>query len=192
MSEPFIGEIILFGGNFAPRGWAFCHGQLLPIAQNTALFSLLGTAYGGNGRTDFGLPDLRGRAIVGVGQGPGLTRYRQGERFGAETVALNSAQIPGHNHGNVTAASASLTATSAAADQHEPSPTRVLAQASLQGNAHPDVYSDGAPDVAVEGAQASGGLTLGNTGGSQSHPNMQPFIALNYIIALVGVFPTRA
>src|SRR3954468_23228168 len=98
MSEPFLGEIRMFGGNFAPRGWAFCNGQILSIAQNTALFSLLGTTYGGNGQTTFGLPDLRGRVAVSAGQGPGLSNYSLGELAGSESVTLTSANMPAHNH----------------------------------------------------------------------------------------------
>src|SRR3982750_2476369 len=98
MSEPFLAEIIMFGGNFAPRGWAFCSGQILSIAQNTALFALLGTTYGGNGQTTFALPDLRGRAPIGTGQGPGLTNILLGELSGTQSVTLTSQQMPAHNH----------------------------------------------------------------------------------------------
>src|SRR5438270_2669849 len=99
MSEPFLGEIRMFGGNFAPRGWSLCNGQLLPIAQNTALFSLLGTTYGGNGQTTFALPDLRGRVPLHWGQGPGLSNYDLGEQTGTESVTLLSTQMPAHSHG---------------------------------------------------------------------------------------------
>jgi len=188
MSEPFIGEIILFAGNFAPRNWAFCQGQLLSIAQNTALFSILGTQYGGDGRTNFGLPDLRGRAVVGVGQGPGLSRYLEGQAGGVEEVTLGSNQIPSHNHG--VTHTASFGAQTGNADLHEPAPDRALGIPTIQGNAGLNIYSSQPPDTDIE-AGMSGNLVLDNAGGSQSHNNVQPFLAMNYIIALVGIFPSR-
>lgn len=140
-AEPFLGEVGLFANNFAPRGWAFCEGQLLPIAQNTALFSILGTTYGGDGRTTFGLPDLRGRTAIGEGQGAGLSPQPLGYKTGVEDVTLGEAQMPSHNH--------TLT----------------------------DPYIS---------------TTTGSTGGTQPHSNMQPSLALNYIISLTGVYPSRS
>ena len=172
MSEPFIGEIIMFGGNFAPRGWAFCDGQLLTINSNQSLFSILGTTFGGDGRTTFGLPDLRGRAPVHEGTGPGLSSINLGQKGGAETVNLNASELPDHNH-NVQAASAAATSGD---------PTgNVLAQYSVAGN----VYGDPNNLVAMNPA------AVADTGTGQSHTNLQPFLAVSFIIALAGIFPSR-
>ena len=159
-AEPVIGELMMFAGNFAPRGWALCDGQLLSIAQNTALFSLLGTTYGGDGRTTFGLPDLRGRVPVHPGRGPGLTPRQLGEKGGQETVTLTTVQMPNHNH-----------AVQEGAGQGEGSEP-----------------GGGPVSTPVNGA----GEMSGSTGGSQPHPNMQPFQCINYCIALNGVYPSRS
>lgn len=175
MAEPFLGEIKMFGGNFAPRGWSFCAGQLLPISQNTALFSLLGTIYGGDGRTTFALPELRGRVPIHMGQGPGLPNHPIGQRAGAEQTTLTEAQIPAHNHA----------ATLHAADEsaHTSSPDgNVLAVTGAN-----NTYHTGSTDTAMGASSISGQ----NTGGSQPHNNMQPYLAINFIIALVGIFPSR-
>lgn len=172
--DPFIGEISIFAGNFPPRGWAFCQGQILSISQNTALFSLLGTTYGGNGTTTFALPDLRGRVMVGPGQGPGLQSYFQGQVGGQESVALNITQMPMHNH-NTTVGVNSSAGNSAAPNG------RYLA-ASDQRN---DQYTD-------QGANGNlSGVNVGVAGGSQPHENMQPYLCVNFIIALQGNFPSR-
>lgn len=171
MSDPFIGEIRMFGGNFAPRDFAFCNGQLLPIAQNTALFSLLGTQYGGDGRTTFGLPDLRGRAPVHQHSGPGLTLRSIGERFGSETVTLSSQQLPSHSH-------LQQASTSPASAAFGPS-------AAPAASATTNFYGSGSPQVAMAAA------SVGNTGDGQPHDNMAPFQVLNFIIATQGVFPSR-
>ena len=176
-SEPFIGQIQTFGFDFAPRGWATCDGQLLAIASNTALFSLLGTTYGGDGRTTFGLPDLRGRAPIHQGQGPGLTHRRMGERSGAETVTLDVSQMPAHNHDIFVEPG----------DGDTSSPTgMVLAQALLSGRRDNQyaVLPDPAEDVLDLDA-------VSVVGGGQAHANMQPFLTINYCIALTGVFPSR-
>ena len=173
--EPFIAEVILFGGNFAPRGWAYCDGQLLAIAQYSALFSLLGTTYGGDGRTSFGLPDLRGRVAIGPRSGPGLSDYRLGQRGGVEQVTLNVTQMPSHNH------TGGVGVTEEDADSEEP-----------KGNVLG--LSDVGNIYARSGAQAGktlSGLSINNTGGNLPHENRQPFFAINYIIALQGVFPSR-
>lgn len=172
--DPFIGEIIMFGGNFAPRGWALCDGQLLPIASNSALFSILGTIYGGDGRTTFALPDLRGRVPMHAGNGPGLSDRRLGSRGGQETVTLTTSQIPAHHH--------TIFAISAVGDSNDPS-SRLLANTGAFDNE----YS----------ANTSGYVTMssnmvGNTGGGQYHTNVQPFLCVNFIIALQGVFPSRS
>lgn len=167
-SEPFIGEIRFFAGNFAPRGWAFCDGQLLPIASYQALFSILGTTYGGDGRTSFALPDMRGRSPLHPGQGPGLSNRRLGEKTGTESNTLTSTQLPAHTH--------SLNGSSNTASSTTPS-NRVLASATI--------YSDSAPNVSMNSA------SIGQTGGSQPVNNMQPYLGLSCIIALQGIFPSR-
>ena len=176
MSEPFIAEIRIFAGNFAPRSWAFCDGQLLPIAQNTALFSLIGTTYGGDGRTTTALPILQGRAPMHPGRGPGLTARRLGEKVGAETVTLSEAQIPSHTH---TARAANTFAGTVAT----PSNTTALDRSSGGNVYHTDTTSSLA-NLASE--------TLSTTGGGQAHTNLQPFLTLNFIIALVGTYPARS
>jgi microcystin-dependent protein len=170
--DPYIGEIRMFAGNFAPRGWALCNGQLLSIAQNTALFSLLGTMYGGNGQTTFGLPDLRGRVPLHFGQGPGLTPYAQGELSGSETVTLTTNEMPSHNHG----------ANGNQAGGNSPSPAgRYWAMSSRRDT----MYASSA-NVAMQ-PQA-----LDLTGNGQPHDNMQPYLTVNYIIALQGLYPPRS
>jgi microcystin-dependent protein len=174
MSEPFIGEIKMFGGNFAPRGYAFCDGQLLSIAQNTALFSLLGTTYGGDGRTTFGLPDLRSRVPVHAGTGPGLSQYRLGQKAGAETVTLTVPNLPPHNHAALAAGPA--------------------------GNANDAIGNIWADDAGVSSATYSSGSAtgtmrgdaIGNTGSGQPMNNVPPYLAINFIIALQGIFPSRS
>lgn len=174
MSEPFIAEIRIFAGNFAPRGWAFCDGQLLPISQNTALFSLIGTTYGGDGRSTTALPDLQGRAPMHAGRGPGLTDRRLGQKGGTTTVTLLEAQMPGHNH--------SLLAANARAGVGSPNGN------ALNRSIGETVYQS--PVTSTPANMAS--QMIGNQGGSQSHDNMQPYLALNFIIALVGLYPSRS
>ena len=167
---PFLAQIMLFGGNFAPRGWAFCNGQSLKIADHSALFSLLGTTYGGDGRSTFALPDLRGRVPIHAGTGPGLTPRRLGQAMGQETVTLDEAQLPAHAH-SVNVGDVPACDDSPAGD--------VLASA--------EIYSDQVGQM-VPLAEASGGAA----GGGQPHENMQPSLCVNYIIALDGTFPSRA
>ena len=156
MSDPFYGEITLFAGNFAPRNWAFCNGQLLSISSNTALFSLLGTTYGGDGRTVFALPDLRGRAAVGPRVGPGLTRRNLGQRFGVEDVTLTEAQMPAHTHG--VTMNPTLGGQTGNANQNSPA-NGTLAVATVQNMAGLPLYSSAADDTDVEGATST--LALG-------------------------------
>lgn len=170
MSDPFIGEITIVGFNFAPRSWAFCDGQILPINQHQALFSLLGTTYGGDGRTTFALPDLRGRVPVHPGTGPGLSTRRWGERAGVEDVTLNGAQIPSHTH--------QLNASNLAPNRESPE-GNYPAASSL------NPYTPVDPDTEMN----AGSIGPGN---GQGHQNMQPFLALNFCIALWGVFPSRS
>lgn len=172
MSEPFIAEVRIFASNFAPRGWAFCDGQLLPIAQYTALFSLVGTTYGGDGRTSLGLPDLRGRAAMHPGRGPGLTSRRLGETGGQASVTLTEASLPAHLHRGV----------ATPAEGTEASPAgKAFAQ-----NEAGDSYRSDAPNVSMSGE------ALAATGGSQAHNNLQPYLVVNFIIALEGIYPSRS
>lgn len=174
MSDPFIGQIQIFGGNFAPRSWALCDGQLLPISQNSALFSILGTTYGGDGRTTFALPNLQGKAPMHPGNGPGLSPKRLGETGGAETVTLTQNQLGLHNH--------SLAATTFPASSNAPTTSSVLARSS-GGFGYDD---SGSTDTSLDSR------SVGSTGGNQPHYNVQPFLTLNYIIALQGIFPSRS
>lgn len=175
MSEPFVGEIQIFAGNFAPKGWALCNGQLMQIRENTALFSILGTMYGGDGKTTFGLPNLMGRAPMGVGAGPGLTPRNQGQVVGSETVTLLTTQMPMHNHsvGALDGPGATGTANG-----------NIWAK-NAGGRTPPPAYSNSAPNVTMHP------MAIGVAGGSMPHNNMQPYLALNYIIALQGIFPPR-
>jgi microcystin-dependent protein len=175
MSEPFIAEIRMFAGNFAPRGWAFCDGQLLQISDNTALFSLIGSTYGGNGRTTMALPNLQGRAPMHPGHGPGLTARRLGEIVGVETVTLSEAQIPSHTH---TERSASGPASSTA-----PSTATSFATAGRR-----QVTFAPSSSATVDLASAA----VSNTGGGQAHTNIQPYLAMYFIIALNGLYPSRS
>lgn len=177
--DPFIGQIIMFGGNFAPRGWAFCSGQLLPIAQNSALFSILGTIYGGDGRTTFALPELRGRVAVHAGQGPGLTNRPLGSRGGAQDTTILTQNMPSHNH------TATMRAESAAGTTGNPT-GNLLGVITTGAN----IYAPPVP--ATEVSMSSDSIVVGNNGGGQPVNNMQPYTAVNYIIALVGTFPSRS
>lgn len=170
MSEPFLGEIRLFGFNFAPTGWAMCNGQILPITQNTALFSLLGIQYGGNGTSTFGLPDLRSRIPLHQGQGVGLSPYSTGEIVGAETVTLTAAQMPSHSH-NVQASNGSATS-------KKPS-------GNVPGHPTEDVYS-----AAPDGTVMDSGM-IAPAGQSLPFDNRQPLLVVNFCIALQGIFPSR-
>lgn len=173
MSEPFIGQITLFAGNFAPRGWMFCQGQILAIAQNTALFSILGTTYGGNGTTTFALPDLRGRAPIQQGQGPGLPPYQLGQMGGEPAVTLIITQMPAHNH--------ALMVDPNSGDQTTPQGHVLGAEAS----GATAFYSASNPSAMMNPA------AIGLTGGNQPHDNMSPYLAINYIIAVEGIYPSR-
>jgi microcystin-dependent protein len=166
MAEPFLGSILIFGGNFAPQGWAFCNGQLLPINQNQALFSLLGTTYGGNGQTTFALPDLRGRVPIHFGQGPGLSSYSEGQVGGVESVTLIATQMPQHQHVQP--------ATNAD-----------------EGTNRPNSAVPARGGVYAAGSDGSALAPTSPAGGNQAHENRQPFLAINFIIALQGIFPSR-
>ena len=171
MSEPFVGEIRMFAGNFAPRGWAFCDGQLLAVSQNDALFSLLGTIYGGDGRTTFGLPDMRGRIPIHAGSGPGLSPRRLGAKAGAENVTLTVNQLPSHTH--------PVRAVTATATDNNPQDKLIAESPSISAYAEVDQSAN----------MATGSIT--STGGSRSHTNLMPYLCVNFIIALVGIYPSR-
>jgi microcystin-dependent protein len=166
MAQPYIGEIRIFAGNFAPAGWAFCDGQLLPISENETLFTLIGTTYGGDGQSTFALPDLRGRLPLHHGNG-----FQLAQSGGVEAVTLTQDQIPSHNH--------PLVATTAIATQSAPA-GNVVAQ-----SAAADLYIEDIPNVNLAAT------AVGPRGGSQPHSNMQPFLGLNFIISLFGIFPTQ-
>ena len=186
--EPLLGQIQAFGFNFTPRGWAQCDGQLLPINQNTALFALLGTIYGGDGRTTFALPDLRGRVPIHQGRGPGLTDRRIGSRGGAEITVLGVANMPPHNHLATTTATATLHAQTSNGNEEVPGSTTVLAR-----DRRDEVYSSQAPNVTMSPAAitANVNVTIGSTGNGQAFNNMPPYLTVNYCIAVIGIFPSR-
>jgi microcystin-dependent protein len=174
MSEPFIGEIRMFAGNFAPRSWALCDGQLISISQNQALFSLLGTIYGGDGRNTFGLPDMRGRIPLHMGQGAGLSFRRIGEKAGQENVTLTATQLPAHNHG--------FQASTGLADSGYPA-------GQLVADTTPEsLYSNAVAD----NDNAMPATTVSSAGAGQAHSNMMPFQCVNFIIALFGIYPSRS
>jgi microcystin-dependent protein len=193
--EGYIAQIIMFAGNFAPRNWAFCSGQILSIAQNTALFSLLGTTYGGNGQTTFALPDLRGRVPVGTGQGPGLANVVLGEVSGAPTHTLTINEMPSHNHtATFNGSTSALNAATVKATLQAPAAGALLAKGvDSVGTAVPLVYAPTgtAAPVALGGLNVAGTVTVGFNGGSQPFSVMQPYLGMNYVICLFGIFPSR-
>ncbi len=175
MSEPFVAEIRIFAGNFAPRNWAFCDGQLLPVAQNTALFSIIGTTYGGDGRSTMGLPNLQGRAPMHPGRGPGLTTRRLGQTGGVEEVTLTVGEIPTHSHTLM-----------GSTDESE-----------FDGSSNPANHVTGTVEGGKEFYAEANNLSplnqaaVSSVGGNQPHNNMQPFLVMNFIIALQGLYPSR-
>jgi microcystin-dependent protein len=171
MSEPFVGEIRMFAGNFAPRGWAFCDGQLLAVSQNDALFSLLGTIYGGDGRTTFGLPDMRGRIPIHAGHGPGLSERRLGAKGGAESVTLTVNQMPSHGH--PPRADTGIGIDSTPVDKVTATSQTVA------------IYADVPADTNMSTAAVT------HVGGSRSHTNLMPYLCVHFIIALFGIYPSR-
>lgn len=178
MQEPYLGDVRMFGGNFAPRTWAFCDGRLLSISQNSALYSLLGTTYGGDGITTFALPDLRGRVPVGQGQAPGLSNYVMGQRAGTEQVTLLMSNLPSHNHG--------LFATQQDANTSTVGST-VLTGTAKAAQGTPHLYTALASGTPTGLASAA----ISMTGNTQPHDNMMPTLTLNFVIALQGVYPSR-
>jgi microcystin-dependent protein len=174
MSEPFLGEIRMVGFNFVPLGWAQCNGQLLAISTNTALFSLLGTTFGGNGTTNFALPDLRSRVPVHLGQGAGLSLYDLGEQTGAETVALTTSQMPGHSH--------AISCYTGGGNQAGPSGNLPAVESTGTSLDYTNAAANGAMNAAMVGIAGSG----------TAHTNIQPVLCVNFIIALTGIFPSRS
>ena len=172
--DPFVAEIRIFPFNFAPKGWAWCDGQLLPLSQNTALFSLLGTTYGGNGKSNFALPDLQGRAPMHPGQGPGLSLHDLGETGGSETVTLLESEIPSHSHG--------LMASPQPGEDNTPSPSEVMAR-SVGASLYQNVTNANVVSLSDQ--------ALAPAGGDQPHNNLQPYLTFYFCIALQGVYPPR-
>jgi microcystin-dependent protein len=187
--DPMMASIMMFGGTFAPRQWAFCQGQLLAISSNTALFSLLGTTWGGDGRTTFALPNMSSRGPIGTGQGPGLRLRREGQTGGQESVTLTQLEMPVHNH-SAAAQGGGLTVQNADANQGSPNSSSYIGKP-VSGSGGVGLYtnSTGNP-VTINGGSAPN-VTIGNAGGGQSHENMQPFLAVPFIIAMQGIFPSR-
>ena len=172
MAQPYVGEIRMFAGNFAPAGWMFCEGQLLPISENETLFNLIGTTYGGDGQTTFALPNLQSRVIIHQGQGPGLSPYVIGQNGGVESVTVTTSQLPVHNH--------TANCSSSAGSQSSP-----------VGN----LWAGDAAGLTAEYSNSQNGqmnaAAIGPSGGSQPHENRMPLLAMNYIISLFGVFPSQ-
>lgn len=185
--EFYIGQIIMFGGNFAIRNLAECNGQLLAISQYSALFSILGTTYGGDGRTTFALPDLRGRSPIHMGNGPGLTPRPLGQKSGEENVTLNMLQIPSHNHTLIETTAAGIGTTQEDGTTNIPSRSVVLSTTDPATN----IYAPAANVDDTLGGFTQPQYQMGMTGGNQSHNNMQPYLVINYQIALQGIFPSR-
>ncbi len=181
--DPLIGQIQAFGFNFAPRGWMQCNGQLLSIAQYTALFSLIGTTYGGDGRTTFALPDLRGRVPMNYGQGPGLSMHPIGARSGSETNTLTVNQMPSHNHLATGTVKSYFAPPTGGGTSFNPNGSN------FAGASGANTYTSQAPNgtMAAENVQ----VVVGNNGGNLPVNNMQPYLAINYCIAVVGIFPSR-
>lgn len=172
MSDPFVGEIRMFGGSFAPAGWAFCAGQLMPISENDTLFTLIGTTYGGDGQETFGLPDLQGRIPIHAGQGPGISQtYQLGEKAGVESVTLSAQQIPIHNHAFLASTNAANSTTPV---------NQVIAQSAQRA-----VYYEATTTTALATTAIS------PVGGSQPHDNMMPYLVVTFIISLFGIFPSQ-
>ncbi|PWG05705.1 phage tail protein [Polaribacter aquimarinus] len=193
--DEYIGIVKIFAGNFAPRNWAFCHGQLLAINQNTALFSILGTTYGGDGRTTFGLPDLRGRAPIGAGNGPGITPIRQGQMLGNDFTTLSTNNLPPHNH--IISVSETAGTIDIPVNNEDGSADEANPAAGILANTGADNYSSEASPGQKYGGQSipvnvSATATASMTGSGNSFSNIQPSLGINYIICLQGLFPPRS
>ncbi|KFF48664.1 tail protein [Gammaproteobacteria bacterium MFB021] len=191
--QSYIGAISGWAPNFAPRNWAFCQGQLLPVSQYQTLFSILGTTYGGDGRTTFALPDLQGRVPIGEGQLPGGSAYKLGQKAGQETVTLTEQQMPAHSHGATVTATASLPASDKPATTATPTADTVLASANgALGRESVDVkiYAPKPGSVSLP-LSTTASVTVGNAGGNQPFSVLQPYTVINYIICLQGIYPQR-
>jgi microcystin-dependent protein len=190
MAQPYLGQLILVGFNFAPLGYMFCQGQLLSIAQYSALFQLIGTTYGGDGQTTFALPDLRSRIPIHVGQGPGLSNYLLGDVGGTEQITLTVSQMPSHTHAVDTSA---LTATARCKNAAGNQQTPIGGVPAVEAAGVTATYSNAAPDSSMHASAVSigGTATAANSGGTQPHDNLQPYLTLNYCIAVEGVFPSQ-
>lgn len=191
--QSYLGSISGWGPNFAPRGWAFCQGQTMAISQNTALFSLLGTVYGGNGQTTFMLPNLGGRVPIGAGQSPGTSNYTLGEQGGSESTTLTINNMPSHTHATTATVSATLPLSTAAATTATPAAGEVLASANGSFGRDPvdvKIYAP-APGTVQVPLNASANVSVQPAGGSQPFSLLQPFTAINYIICMEGIFPAR-
>lgn len=198
--DDFIGQIIMFGGNFAIRQYGTCSGQLLAISSNTALFSILGTTFGGDGRTTFGLPDFRGRSPIGVGHGPGLQNYNWGQRGGLEYVTLNQLEIPQHNHAVIAnpGQSSHLQLSTDLGERETP----IAGDVPAKGNFSPglgqttEVKNYGPSTNTVDGQELPGfnpsSVQIGFTGGSQAHENRSPYLAVYFLICMYGIYPSRS
>jgi len=196
MDSPFMGQIQAFAFNFAPRGWAFCQGQTISIQQNNALFALIGTTYGGNGTSNFQLPDLQGRVAIGMGNGAGLSSYVMGQKAGAEHITIGVLNMPSHTHiFTPNGAGGVVKASSKVGTQPAPSATVNTLGAAVDpsgNNSTNNLYNNQAPDITLNIGAASGGAgTNSLTGGSQPVGSLPPYLAINYCIALLGIFPTR-
>lgn len=192
MSDPFLGEIKMFGGNFAPRGYAFCWGQLMAISQNSALFSLLGTTYGGNGQSTFGLPDLRGRSPVGFGQAPGLSNVNLGEIGGSANTTLTLNNLPAHSHAVTGTASVAVPVITTEGTSTSPSSTSVLATTvDNAAGAEVKVYGAGPGTTTLAPFNVSVSGSTSVVGNNFPFDNHSPYLGVNFIIALEGVFPSR-
>ncbi len=187
--EGTLGEVIPWAPTFAPRSWAFCQGQILSINSNQALFSLLGTTYGGDGRTTFALPDLRGRVAMGEGDGPATSNRTLGSRGGQDQVALAVSQVPSHVHTATASGTPVIPAVSDPGTTHLPAAGLSLAAGDFLANPV-ELYSDGAADTTLGGLMG-GAATLANAGGGVPHENRDPYLGLNYIICVAGLFPSR-
>ena len=191
--DVFLGTIQAFAFPFAPTGWATCQGQMMPVSPNVALFSLIGVAYGGNGQTTFGLPDLQGRVAVGQGTGAGLQPYVMGQKAGSENITLNTNQMPMHTHSFTPGGAGALMVSSAVGTTPTPSATANTLGALEDPNtgATNNAYNNATPDITLNTGSSGGGGTIGMSGGSQPFSVLQPFQVVNYCIAIQGLFPSR-